>query len=224
MFRSWQNNLQNLNEYNEAVTFLNVQEQQRSQFRNKIENKFKYLNNLSDVYYKENETSLKIVKNLKRSRDDINKTLLVYKKDVKRINLLQQNNKIIAQYKQKMAENAERIKQNLKKIDSLKKFRVEFNEKERQIVQNIGQILVNLQQQRYTDLQQGLGSEIFEKFSLFTADESHVGDQCSNCMEDFKIKKNMMRLNCDGKHAFCQVCIEGWFADHRRCPICRHMF
>ena len=124
MFRSWQNNLQNLNEYNEAVTFLNVQEQQRSQFRNKIENKFKYLNNLSDVYYKENETSLKIVKNLKRSRDDINKTLLVYKKDVKRINLLQQNNKIIAQYKQKMAENAERIKQNLKKIDSLKKFRV----------------------------------------------------------------------------------------------------
>ena len=63
-----------------------------------------------------------------------------------------------------------------------------------------------------------------KKFSHFPADQSHVGDQCSICMEDFEIGRNMMRLDCDGKHAFCQVCIEGWFADHNTCPLCMHNF
>ena len=70
----------------------------------------------------------------------------------------------------------------------------------------------------------GLSPERIQKFAHFTADESHVCDQCSICMEDFKIGINMMQLDCDGKHAFCQVCIEGWFADHKTCPLCRHMF
>ena len=68
MFRNWQNNLQNLNGTNEAVTFYNELGQQRLQFRNKIENRVEYLYNLNEVYYKENKTSAKIVKNLKRSR------------------------------------------------------------------------------------------------------------------------------------------------------------
>ena len=51
------------------------------------------------------------------------------------------------------------------------------------------------QQQRNTDLHQGLSLEIIEKFSIFIADESHVNDQCSICMEDFKIGKNMMSLD-----------------------------
>ena len=55
----------------------------------------------------------------------------------------------------------------------------------------------------------GLSPERIQIFAHFTADESHVGDQCSICMEDFEIGRNMMRLDCDGKHAFCQVCIEG---------------
>ena len=70
----------------------------------------------------------------------------------------------------------------------------------------------------------GLSPERIQNFAHFTADESHVGDQCSICMENFEIGRNMMRLDCDGKHAFCQVCIEGWFADHNTCPICRHTF
>ena len=70
----------------------------------------------------------------------------------------------------------------------------------------------------------GLTPATIQQFEQFTADESHVGDQCVICMGDIELDKNMMRLDCDGKHTFCQVCIEGWFADHNTCPICRHAF
>ena len=71
---------------------------------------------------------------------------------------------------------------------------------------------------------QGLTPATIQQFEQFTADESHVGDQCVICMGDIELDKNMMRLDCDGKHTFCQVCIEGWFADHNTCPVCRHAF
>ena len=94
---------------------------------------------------------------------------------------------------------------------------------------------LNLQQEKKTRFHQlltekidtfsrGLSPERIQKFAQFKADESHVSDQCAICMEDFEIGRNMMRLDCDGKHAFCQVCIEGWFADHNTCPLCRHAF
>ena len=70
----------------------------------------------------------------------------------------------------------------------------------------------------------GLSPERIQKFAKFTADESHVGDQCAICMEGFEIGRNIMCLDCDGKHAFCKICIEGWFADHKTCPLCRHIF
>ena len=38
------------------------------------------------------------------------------------------------------------------------------------------------------------------------------------------LQENMMRLDCDGEHTFCQVCIERWFATNKTCPICGHMF
>ena len=60
-----------------------------------------------------------------------------------------------------------------------------------------------------------------QNFKRFTADESIVGDQCMICMEEIELGRNMMRLNCDGQHFFCQVCIRGWFEDHDTCPICR---
>ena len=72
--------------------------------------------------------------------------------------------------------------------------------------------------------QQGLTRQRIQQFEKFTADESHVGDQCVICMGDIEAGRNMMRLDCDGQHTFCQVCIEGWFADHNTCPICRHKF
>ena len=74
------------------------------------------------------------------------------------------------------------------------------------------------------DEQQGLTPQRIQQFEQFTADESFVGDQCVICMGDIEIGRNMMRLDCDGQHTFCQVCIEGWFADHKTCPNCRHVF
>ena len=74
------------------------------------------------------------------------------------------------------------------------------------------------------DEKQGLTPQRVQQFEKFQADESHVGNQCAICMEDIEIGRNMMRLDCDGQHTFCHVCIEGWFAEHKTCPICRHIF
>ena len=71
---------------------------------------------------------------------------------------------------------------------------------------------------------QGFTPQRIQQFEQFTADESFVGDQCVICMGDIEVGRNMMRLDCDGQHTFCQVCIEGWFAGHNTCPICRHKF
>ena len=71
---------------------------------------------------------------------------------------------------------------------------------------------------------QGLTPQRIKQFERFTADDSFVGDQCVICMGDIEIGKNMMRLDCDGQHSFCQVCIERWFAAKKTCPICRHVF
>ena len=71
---------------------------------------------------------------------------------------------------------------------------------------------------------QGLAPQKIQRFNQFTADMSIVSDQCAICMGDIETGRNMMRLDCDGEHTFCQVCIEGWFAEHNTCPICRHTF
>ena len=83
------------------------------------------------------------------------------------------------------------------------------------------EILKNFQQ---PDQQRGLTARRIRRFQLFTADETHVGDQCSICIEDVKVGRRMRRLSCDGRHAFCQDCIEGWFREHNTCPLCRHAF
>ena len=70
----------------------------------------------------------------------------------------------------------------------------------------------------------GLTPERIQQFEHLTADESFVDDKYAICMEEIIFDKNMMRLDCDGQHTFCQVCIEGWFANHKTCPICRHKF
>ena len=72
--------------------------------------------------------------------------------------------------------------------------------------------------------QRGLTFQRIQQFEKFQADQSFVDDQCAICMEEIEIGRNMMRLDCDGQHTFCQVCIEGWFTDHNTCPICRYIF
>ena len=115
----------------------------------------------------------------------------------------------------------EKFKKDLKLlIKELDQFLVQLNEKH----QNFVQFVENFSSIDDDDKLRGLTTQRIQQFKLFTADESFVGDKCVICMEGVEIGRNMMRLDCDGKHAFCQVCIEGWFADHNTCPICRHDF
>ena len=99
-----------------------------------------------------------------------------------------------------------------------------FGQKFNETLDNLRHIFPNLQQEENEVQQQGLTPRMIRRFQLFTADESHVGDQCSICIEDIDVGKRMRRLTCDGQHYFCQGCIEGWFAEHNTCPLCRHKF
>ena len=98
-----------------------------------------------------------------------------------------------------------------------------FEEKSREAIQQLGFVCDDIEQQQNDQLQ-GLSATSIGRFQLFTADESHVGDQCSICKEDIDAGRRMRRLTCDGQHYFCQHCIEGWFAEHNTCPLCRHKF
>ena len=114
-------------------------------------------------------------------------------------------------------------------IDELEQFKEELEEKyvlfRRAYINWIRDYTNQLLEERRTRQQlENLTPERIQQFNKFQADESFVGDQCVICMGDVEIGRNMMRLDCDGQHTFCQVCIEGWFADHNTCPICRHRF
>ena len=73
-------------------------------------------------------------------------------------------------------------------------------------------------------LEKGLTDARIKKFHQFTADKTSISEQCTICMESVELGRKMMRLDCDGQHTFCQVCIEEWFTNHYTCPICRHKF
>ena len=100
-----------------------------------------------------------------------------------------------------------------------------FCQKVNETVDRLQNIIMNLLEQiQYEDQQNGLTPRSIRRFKVFAADESHVGDQCSICMEETDAGRRMRRLTCDGQHYFCQQCIEGWFAEHNTCPLCRHKF
>ena len=114
----------------------------------------------------------------------------------------------------------EKVKQELKQIiEELDMFKVQLNEKH----QNFDASYSDFRDRDHYG-QRGLLPQRIQKFEQFTADESFVSDQCVICMEDFEIGRNMMRVDCDGQHTFCKVCIEKWFTEHKTCPVCRHEF
>ena len=43
---------------------------------------------------------------------------------------------------------------------------------------------------------------------------------CSICMEQFKIKDKIMKLNCD--HIFHDICLIKWLNNDNTCPNCRN--
>ena len=116
----------------------------------------------------------------------------------------------------KLLTDDEIVKQEIKLLtEELDQFQVQLNEKYQHFVYIVNSIV---------NEHKGLTPEKIQQFEQFTADESFVGDQCVICMEEIEIGRNMMRLDCDGQHAFCQVCIERWFENHKTCPTCRHEF
>ena len=159
-----------------------------------------------------------------RSRLDANeKRVAEYKRTRQAIERSNKNLKISGKKLQRRQESQEAIENVQLEIRKLK------NENKR--ISTFLYVLdvkdIRFQQQlaaKIDTFRRGLSPERIQKFTQFTADQSHVGDECAICMGDIEIGRNMMRLNCDGQHTFCQVCIEGWFADHKTCPLCRHKF
>ena len=72
-------------------------------------------------------------------------------------------------------------------------------------------------------LHKGLSPERIQQFHQFKADDSHVGNQCQVCLEEVEVGRLMKQLDCGGRHSFCSGCIDQWFANHKTCPICRHI-
>ena len=100
-----------------------------------------------------------------------------------------------------------------------------FRQKVNETFDRLQNIIINLPEQQQNEVKQnGLAPRRIRRFQVFTADETHVGDQCSICMEEIDFDRRLRRLTCDGQHYFCQECIEGWFAEHNTCPLCRHKF
>ena len=99
------------------------------------------MKNCNDVCYKKDATFAKRLQNLGQSNAEMSKDLKVHQSDIKSINLLEKTNEVTAQFKQKIAENAKRIKQNLKEVDTLNKIRVELFEKYRQVSHHARQMI-----------------------------------------------------------------------------------
>ena len=102
-------------------------------------------------------------------------------------------------------------------------FKIKISEIERDADRQ-AQEMTDLIEARKKNLNKGLSSERIKQFHQFEADESHVGDQCQVCLEEVEVGRLMKQLDCGGRHSFCSVCIDQWFANHKTCPICRHNF
>ena len=103
-------------------------------------------------------------------------------------------------------------------------FENKIKEIERDVIKNALHLNNLIAVKKNELLNKGLSSERIQKFLQFEADESHVGDQCQVCLQEFEVGRLMKQLDCGGRHSFCSVCIDQWFANHKTCPICRHIF
>ena len=107
------------------------------------------------------------------------------------------------------------------------KFDESFKNKIKEIIRDVhrqDEELDGLIEAKKKEVVKGLSSERIQQFNQFEADESHVGDQCQVCLEEVEVGRLMKQLDCGGRHSFCSVCIDQWFANHKTCPTCRHVF
>ena len=83
---------------------------------NKVVTTVKYICSLNEVYYRENETFVKQLQNLRQYNADVSEAQEAFQRDVKSNNLLKQNDKVMAQTNQKIKKNSKSIEENRKKI------------------------------------------------------------------------------------------------------------
>ena len=127
---------------------------------------------------------------------------------------------------QKVKENDKHVDENSKEVEKLNTLITTMNQKYSEVYERFREVRNNLQQHQQQNVRQhqGLSPVSIQKFQIFTADETLVGEQCAVCLEDINIGRRTRRLTCDGQHAFCPGCCETWFANKNTCPLCRHVF
>ena len=177
---------------------------------------------------------LKIANFLKTTNEKIekgNKYILKFEESLQhwtRIKQETENN--YEEVDKKLKENVTWLNTFQKILSNNKEIKIKF-QKENKEYQRVEMYLQEqhqiLQQQMIVakqKLHRGLSSSRIQQFHKFPAGDSLVGSQCGVCLDDIELGRRMMRLDCNGQHAFCQGCVEGWFADHNTCPNCRHLF
>ena len=171
-----------------------------------------------DILTRKKNALLKSADNIaEKSRTNANNMLTITKQGKE---AFLQNKKLLMEMILQADKNKESYTKICMKLGLLDRLYTKFEQKQSEINQRVQQADGYLRPHQSN----GLSPARIQRFQLFTADKTHVGDQCSVCMEDVEVGKLMRRLTCDGQHYFCHECIEGWFADHNTCPLCRHAF
>ena len=209
MYQTWENFVQGIRNINDIRRFQRIFDQTRNHFESELKKKKQCLTTYgaqNEAEYIEKMERLKTLQN-QHFESNAKKQLA------------------IKQHKNEMQLNLIRSTSIMQAEDKLTTIFNKFCQKFNETVNRLQNAVVNLQQQQQAEANQsGLSPTRIREFQIFTADESHVNEQCSICMEDVDVGRRMRRLTCDGQHYFCQECIEGWFAEHKTCPLCRHKF
>jgi hypothetical protein len=62
-------------------------------------------------------------------------------------------------------------------------------------------------------------NELVPKYKQIKEGSSLIGQLCSICQDEYKIKEYKRELDC--KHTFHKKCIDKWLKTHLTCPCCR---
>ena len=115
-----------------------------------------------------------------------------------------------------------KLREEYENLENIRSYLLQHNE---QMQQRLNASLHQLISEGATFChQKGLTAARIHQFNHFLADESTVDSNCGICLEELKVGRRMVRLDCAGHHTFCQNCTEKWFHDHNTCPNCRYVF
>ena len=209
LYLAWENRIQGIRNNNDVARFLRIFNATHNLFETEFNKKKQSLTAYKAQNYKELTENYELLNNLQNQYFESSVT--------KQLAVEQQKNKL--KFIRIKASYIIKVEIKLKTIYN------SFSQMADETFDRLQNVFVNLPEQQQNEVQQnGLTPRKVRSFKLFTAGETHVGDQCSICMEEIDVGRRMRRLTCDGQHCFCQQCIEGWFSEHNTCPLCRHKF